>query len=146
MDTAVKPMDTSDPVEGDSLFLGLMGSPFDTDWTTTVFRLIEATLKRGKTVCVWTCGNSTAITHTTAIRPADPIHPQAAETDEVYSLSEMARSLLHRYPEQLRWCVCKYCMEERGATAQIPEVEILLPFTFNTYLNLANKSLVLGVK
>ncbi len=141
-----KVSETSDPVEASSLFLGLMGSPFDTDWTTTVFRLLDTLLKHRKNVCVWCCGFSTMITQTTATRPPDPIHPHAWDRDKVYSMSEMAQALLHRHPEQLRWCVCRYCMEERGATAQIPEVEILLPFSFNSYLNQADQSLVLGIK
>ena len=132
--------------EADSLFLGLMGIPFESDWTTTIFRLAEATLQRQKMVTIWTCGYSTTITQTTSVRPPDPIHPVSPSHECAYTMSELAQALLNSYPEHLRWYVCQYCMEERGATNQIAEVEVKLPFSFNTYLNQADKSLVLGTK
>ena len=123
-----------------------MGTPFESDWTTTVFRLIEATLKANKTVAVWTCGYSTQITQKGYVRPADPIHPDSPSKECAYTLTELVESLLQKYPDLLRWYVCRYCMEERGASAQIAGVDILLPFSFNSYLNQADKSLVLGMK
>jgi hypothetical protein len=132
--------------EADSLFLGLMGIPFNSDLTTTIFRLTEATLRRKKSVTIWTCGYSTTITQATSIRSPDPIHPDGASQNCAYTLAQIAQALLQRYPQQLRWYVCQYCMEERGATNQIVDVEIKLPFSFNTYLNQADKGLVIGTK
>ncbi len=144
---SVKPLNTETEVKAaQSLFLGLMGAPFDTDYTTSVFRLAHEALKQEKDVTIWTCGYSTTMTQTTAIRPDNPIAAGGTEQESTYTLSELAQSLLHKYPGQLRWYVCRYCMEERGATAQIPEVEIQLPFSFNTYLSQADQSLVFGTK
>ena len=47
---------------------------------------------------------------------------------------------------RLKWFVCRYCMEERGAVHQIEEVSIKIPFTFQHYLNKADVPIVLGVK
>ncbi len=132
--------------ESDSLFLGLMGSPFDGDWTTSFFRLAESVLKQGKQLSVWTCGNSTSITQYSAVRPRDPIQSIKEANTPVYTLAEMVQSLFKTFPGQLRWYVCQYCMEERGATQQIDDVEVLLPFSFNFYLNQSDQALVLGVK
>lgn len=131
--------------EANSIFLGLMGSPFANDGTTSVFRMAESILRQGKEVVIWTCGNSTSITQTTSIRTQDPINSRLDEQGN-YAMYELAKSLLAKYPEQLRWYVCQYCMEERGATNQIEEVEVLLPFSFNFYLNQSDQALVLGTK
>ncbi|MCG7536683.1 DsrE family protein [Pseudoalteromonas sp. OOF1S-7] len=131
--------------EAHSIFLGLMGSPFANDGTTSVFRMAESILSQGKEVVIWTCGNSTAITQTTSIRTQDPIKSRLDEQGN-YPMYELAKSLFAKYPDQLRWYVCQYCMEERGATNQIEEVEVLLPFSFNFYLNQSDQALVLGTK
>ena len=58
----------------------------------------------------------------------------------------MVKALVEKHHTHLNWYVCRYCMEERGATQQIPEIQIKIPFTFQHYLNAADISLVLGVK
>ncbi len=58
----------------------------------------------------------------------------------------LVQGLFRTYPGQLRWYVCRYCMEERGAVAQIPEIEVQIPYSFNTYLTIADQGLVLGTK
>lgn len=129
-----------------SLFLGLMGSPYTSDWTTTFFRLLETSLHRGCDVCVWTCGNSTALTSRRMHRDPDPIHPGSPSHGCAHALPALAGHYLHQHPDKLRWYVCRYCMEERGATDQIDGVEIKLPFSFDTYLHQAEQSLVMGIK
>jgi hypothetical protein len=131
---------------GQTLFLGLMGTPFQSELITSLFRLIEAALRKGVVVTVWTCGYGTALTQATLVRPPDPIARPENAVARHHSTAELVQALFRKYPSQLRWYVCRYCMEERGAVAQIPEVEIQIPFSFNTYLNIADKSLVLGVK
>ncbi len=129
-----------------SLFLGLMGRPFESDWTTTFFRMLDSCLDRGTQVVVWTCGNSTSITSQLMHRPPDPIHQNRPSKHCVHALPEMAGALIRAYPDQLRWFVCQYCMEERGATKQIDGIEIKLPFSFEIYLNQADQALVFGEK
>lgn len=136
----------SESEQAQSLFLGVMGSPFDNDLATSVFRISEATLKVGKELTIWTCGYATQITQTTNVRTVDPISSIKTEDHDHHTLAQMAQALFRQYPQQLRWYVCQYCMEERGATSQIHEVEIMLPFSFNSYLSQADQSLVLGVK
>ena len=53
---------------------------------------------------------------------------------------------MRRYGDQFEWLVCRYCMEERGNTQQIPETKVKIPFSFQHYLSAADSALVLGVK
>ena len=132
--------------EARSLFLGLMGAPYQSDWTTTFFRLLEETLARRCDVTVWTCGNATTITSTLMHRDPDPIHPDSPSQHCAHSLPTLAGRFLETYPDRLRWYVCRYCMEERGATHQMLGIEVKLPFSFDTYLHQAEQALVLGIK
>ncbi|SOH95000.1 DsrE/DsrF-like family protein [Monaibacterium marinum] len=130
----------------ESLFLGLMGSPYSSDWTTTFFRLLPAALAQGCDVTVWTCGNATSITSSLMRRDGDPIHPDSPSHVCAHTMPQMAAGLLAAHPDTLRWYVCSYCMEERGASEQIEGPEIKLPFSFDTYLHQADQALVLGTK
>lgn len=136
----------SDATEARSLFLGLMSGPYQSDLTTSFFRLLEETLARGCDVTVWTCGNATTITSTQMHRDPDPIDPDGPTRHCTHSLPALVERYLEAYPDQLRWYVCRYCMEERGATQQIPGAEVKLPFSFDTYLHQAEQALVLGTK
>lgn len=144
MRTTASPSSLVQPAR--SLFVALMGRPFESDWTTTFFRMLSSCLDRGTQVVVWTCGNSTSITSRLMHRPPDPIHQNHTSTRSVYALPEMAAALMRTHPDQLRWFVCQYCMEERGATHQIDGIEIKLPFSFEIYLNQADQALVFGEK
>jgi len=128
---------------GKSLFLGVMGTPYQTDLVTSLLRLTEASLRQGVYVTVWTCGYATMLTQLTLVRPHDPaVRPG----DPHPTTAGLVQRLIETYPNQLSWYVCRYCMEERGAVDQIPEVEVKIPFSFNTYMTIADKAVVLGVK
>lgn len=137
------------PIQTDtakSVFFGLMGAPYSRDWALPFFRLLTDVLERGTDVVVWTCGNATTMTSQHMQRDGDPIHSDCVSHSCSHTLPDMARELLHAYPDTLRWYICKYCMEERGAVNHIDGVEIKLPFSFDTYVHLADQSLVFGKK
>jgi hypothetical protein len=127
-----------------SLFLGVMGTPYQSELATSLFRMVHESLDQGMKVVVWTCGYATMLTQNTLVRPKDLFEPSARGPNP--STSEMARALLEYSQGRLQWYVCRYCMEERGASQQIEEVQIKIPFSFYHYLNEAETSLVMGVK
>lgn len=130
-----------------SFFFGMMGTPFQSDTVTSLFRMVESALQQGSRVTVWNCGHATGLSQATLVRGRDFFAPKGVETFNP-STAEMIQALFRRYSnrDQLEWLVCRYCMEERGATAQIPEAKVKIPFSFQHYLSVADVSLVLGVK
>ncbi|MEL6678817.1 MAG: hypothetical protein AAFQ51_08930 [Pseudomonadota bacterium] len=129
-----------------SVFFGVIGAPYTRDWTMPFFRLLTEVLDRGTDTVVWTCGNATTMTSKLMWREGDPIHPHSHSHSCSCPLPDVASELLRSYPDNLRWYICKYCMEERGAINQIDGVEIKLPFSFDTYTHMADQSLVFGTK
>ncbi len=128
-----------------SYFFGMMGTPFQSETVTSLFRLTEAALAGGHPVTVWTCGHATGLSLTSLVRPRDPLLP-AGPAAHGATTAQMIQALLRRYGSQLEWLVCRYCMEERGNTQQIAEARVKIPFSFQHYLSAADVSLVLGVK
>lgn len=133
-----------------SFFFGMMGTPFQSDTVTSLFRMVEAALAQGHRVTVWNCGHATGLSQSTLVRPRDFFAPKGGDAGEGTPphTAQMIQALFRRYPapDQLAWLVCRYCMEERGAVHQIPEVRVKIPFSFQHYLSVADVSLVLGVK
>jgi len=136
----------TNPAVANSIFMAAIGAPYTRDWTTPFFRLLNEVLDRGTDVTVWTCGNATTITSPQLWREGDPVHPHSHSHECSHALPDIVSGFLKKYPGNLRWYICKYCMEERGAINQIEGVEIKLPFSFDTYSHFADQSLVFGTK
>ncbi|WP_345812302.1 hypothetical protein AAGS40_15030 [Paraburkholderia sp. PREW-6R] len=143
------------PTTKPSLFFGMMGTPFQSETVTSLFRMVDSALSRGHRVTVWNCGYATGLSQASLVRPPDSFASADADTHSVTgdtahhpTTAEMIQALMRRYGPTGRfdWLVCRYCMEERGATQQIPEAKVKIPFTFQHYLSEADVSLVLGVK
>lgn len=128
-------------------FFGMMGTPFQNDTVTSLLRMVESALAGGHRVTVWNCGHATGLSQSTLLRPRDFFAPKGSAAFNP-STAELIQALFRRYSgqDQLEWLVCRYCMEERGTTAQIPEARVKIPFSFQHYLSSADVSLVLGVK
>jgi len=129
-----------------SLFFGMVGTPSQTETSTSLFRIVESALKQGHVVTVWTCGHATGLSQTTRVRPRDYFATEDAEAFNP-TTAAMIEALFERYgTERLQWLVCRYCAEECGAVDHIPHAQIKIPFSFQYYLSAADVSLVLGVK
>lgn len=147
-DAAVSmPAEAAPKDEKPSFFFGMMGTPFQSETTTSLFRMVEGALCQGHKVTVWNCGHATGLSQSTLVRPRDFLLPKS-EPASNHSTAELIQALFRKHGQdgRLEWLVCRYCMEERGATNQIPEAKVKIPYTFQHYLSAAEVSLVLGVK
>jgi sulfur relay (sulfurtransferase) complex TusBCD TusD component (DsrE family) len=129
---------------GRSLFLGLIGTPYESDLFTTTIRLAEEAVRQGHLVTVWTCGFATCLT-TSALSPTKPRNAMAWDT-MFPSSAALARDLLTWADGRLSWLICRYCAEERGTTAQMAGVRIRPPYEFIQRADAADVCLVLGTK
>jgi sulfur relay (sulfurtransferase) complex TusBCD TusD component (DsrE family) len=127
-----------------SLFLALIGAPYESDLFTTTVRLADEAVRQRNRVTVWTCGYATALT-VLAIGEEKPRNVQTWDLSYP-SPSALVTHLLRWADGSLQWLVCRYCAEERGAMAQLAEVRIRPPYEFLSRADAADVSLVLGVK
>jgi hypothetical protein len=104
------------------LLITLAAPPFDSDVVTTVLRLLDATLRRGAKVQVWTCGYATALTQRSLgeLKPPDVLSRRGVFPSTAAVIGE----LLDTNPESLAWQVCRFCAEDRGALDHIDGVRI----------------------
>lgn len=131
-------------VSGQSLFLGLIGAPYESDLFTTTVRFADEAVRQGHQVTVWTCGYATALT-ISSVGDRKPRNVQAWNTEHP-SPPALVAHLLHWAEGRLQWLVCRYCAEERGTMDQMNGVRMRPPYEFLTRADAADVSLVLGVK
>lgn len=125
-----------------TIFFVMLEGPYRSDATTTLLRLVDAALVQHHQVRVWACGGATLLTQRTlgAEKPRNFL-----DLDATYpSTAGLIAALLDHTTPLLRWYICRHCMEERGATAQIAQVKIQPPFRFFEHLRAADASLVMG--
>jgi sulfur relay (sulfurtransferase) complex TusBCD TusD component (DsrE family) len=129
---------------GRSVFLGLIGPPYESDQLTTALRIADEAVRQQHRVTVWTCGYSTTLT-AASLGATKPRNAQSWAV-RFPSTSALAIELLDWAGAALQWLVCRYCAEERGALDQVPQVRVRPPYEFVQRATAADVALVLGVK
>jgi sulfur relay (sulfurtransferase) complex TusBCD TusD component (DsrE family) len=127
-----------------SLFLGLIGPPYESDLFTTAARIADEAVRQEHQVTLWTCGYATSLTVATS-GDTKPRHLLDWGTDYP-SPAALGRHLLDWADGRLSWLVCRYCAEERGTMDQMPGVRIRPPYEFLQRAQAADVCLVLGTK
>lgn len=132
-----------------SILCVLMGSPYESDVTTTLLRLINESMRQSHRVVVWTCGGATTITHR-GIGQSKPRNMldlgTKRETKEYPSILAVIETLIRTSEGNLNWYVCRHCMEERGVSDQIDGVKVKAPFRFIHYRQQSDVTLFMGPK
>jgi len=105
----------------DVLFV-LTAPPHATDTLTTVLRLSQAVLDKGRTVRIWACGYNTMLTQLSLgeAKPVNLFEPDRAAP----SAAMLIRRLIVDHPGRFSWIVCTACSAERGAGRHLPEVRL----------------------
>lgn len=139
--------DTMERNSPKSIFLMPVGAPFESDLTTSLLRIVDEAVNQGHEVMVWACGYATALTQDTLTdhRPEINLNPGGEDELKNYpSTAHIIGNLILNSNEKLRWCICEYCMRERGTVHQIAEVDIMPPVIMLTYMDQADISMVMG--
>jgi hypothetical protein len=132
-----------------SLFFGVMGSPYESELTTSLLRLVAAALDSGHRVTVWTCGGATTLTRVALgdHKPKNLLDVLGGFPDRTYaSTAALVRALAERSEGRLQWYVCRHCAEERGALDQIAEARVQPPMRFVQHLERCDFPVIMGVK
>jgi sulfur relay (sulfurtransferase) complex TusBCD TusD component (DsrE family) len=125
------------------VLMTVMGSPHESDLVTSVLRLAQSLLERGASVQIWACGYATMLTQQ-GLGPSKPRN-LAEWSTEYPSMAAVVQDMLAAFPDRLHWYACRFCSDDRGAIAHIPEVPQRAPAKFAEHVAAADKTLFLGV-
>ena len=103
----------------------LMDAPFESDRTTTAFRLLDAALDQGHDVNVFAYEGAVALSFARQARHANTVHGRNAD-DEAHPLGrEWVAALLNKTAGKglkIDWANCGLCVDERGVAESIAGV------------------------
>lgn len=124
------------------LLVILTAPPHGSDVLTTVLRLTQAVLDRGRTVRVWACGYNTILTQSSlgATKPVNLRDPDRIAP----SATTLIRHLVADHPGRMSWIVCTACSSERGASEHIPEVRLRSDARLAQTIAAARKTVYIG--
>ncbi|GIG63044.1 hypothetical protein Lfu02_74160 [Longispora fulva] len=124
------------------VLLVVTGAPFASDMLTTVLRLVDELLRRGRSVLVWACGYTTMLTQTAlgGHKPRD-LDDWAARHP---STAAVVSGLLAEYAALFSWEVCTYCAQDRGAGPHVPGVRLRAPSRIGTNVAAARTTIYIG--
>jgi sulfur relay (sulfurtransferase) complex TusBCD TusD component (DsrE family) len=129
-------------------FVNMMGAPYESESTTTLFRLVDSLLRAEQTATIWTCGGATLLTlvSLTQDKPDDLFDAFEAVKKVTPTTARLVQAYLARWPERCRWLVCKHCAAERGALEHVPGVRMISALGFRKEQRAADRTIVLGRK
>jgi len=108
-----------------ALTFALMDAPFESDRTTTAFRLLDAALEQGHDVNVFAYEGAVALSFARQARHANAVHGRN-EADEAHPLGREWIAALLRKAEssglKIDWANCGLCVDERGVGETIAGV------------------------
>jgi tRNA 2-thiouridine synthesizing protein D len=95
--------------------MALMDPPYETESTTTAFRVIDAALRKGHTVSVFAYEGAVNLTMAEQAPHANPVKGTSAEEEQHPTTKDWVSSLYRLYPGRIEWVNCGLCVDERGA-------------------------------
>lgn len=132
-----------------SIFIHVIGAPFESELSTTLLRMVDAGLDQGLRITVWTCGGATTLTHQGlgAMKPRNLIDLAEGQRQIDYPTTlTLIRGLLAKGEGRLNWYVCRHCMEERGVSEQMDGVKVQYPFKFVQLYYSFDTSIIIGIR
>jgi tRNA 2-thiouridine synthesizing protein D len=98
-----------------TITIALMDPPYETETTTTAFRLVDAALRKGHRVNVFAYEGAVNLTMADQAPHANPVKGTTADEESHPTTKDWVAALFRVYPGQLDWVNCGLCVDERGA-------------------------------
>lgn len=98
-----------------TITLALMDPPYESETTTTAFRLIDAALAKGHSVQVFAYEGAVNLTMADQAPHPNPVKGTSVEEEEHPNTKDWVTSLFDAADGRLEWVNCGLCVDERGA-------------------------------
>lgn len=133
----------------DTLTFVLMDPPFETERSTTAFRMIDAALRKGANVNVFAYEGAVYLPFAKQKAHANAIHGTTVE-DEQHPLShewvESLKAWSDKHGQKFRWINCGLCEDERGAHDSVEFVEKGTPKDLLSFIESSDTTIVIPTR
>lgn len=129
-----------------TLTVALMDPPYETQTTTTAFRIIDAALRKGHSVNVFAYEGAVNITMADQAPHANPVKGTSVEEEQHPTTKDWVAELYRAYPGKIEWVNCGLCVDERGAGNWIEGPRRGSPKDFVDWVEASEATLVIPAK
>ncbi|MER3452810.1 MAG: FeS-binding protein [Acidimicrobiia bacterium] len=129
-----------------TITIALMDPPYETETTTTAFRIIDAALRKGHKVNVFAYEGAVNLTMAEQAPHPNPVKGTSVEEEQHPTTKDWAAALFRAYPGQLEWVNCGLCVDERGAGNWIEGPRRGGPKEFAEWVEASDNTVVIPAK
>lgn len=98
-----------------TLTVALMDPPYETETTTTAYRIIDSALRKGHNVNVFAYEGAVNLPMAEQAPHANPVKGTSVEEESHPTTKDWTAALFSKYPGRIAWIQCGLCVDERGA-------------------------------
>ena len=128
------------------LCLALMDAPYETERTTTAFRIIHAALGAGHQVRVFAYEGAVSLTMADQAPHPNPVKGTSVEEEQHPNTKEWVAALFKTADGRLEWVNCGLCVDERGAANWIDGPRRGGPKDFVDFVAAAHQTIVIPTR
>ena len=128
------------------LTIALMDSPYESETTTTVMRIVDAALRKGHSVNVFAYEGAVSLTLKDQAQHPNPVKGTSIEQQDHPTTAKLVQGLFKMSDGRLGWINCGMCVDERGATQWVEGPKRGGPGDFYKWSQESNNTLVIGTR
>jgi tRNA 2-thiouridine synthesizing protein D len=129
-----------------TMVLALMEPPYESETTTTTFRLIDTALAKGHAVKVFAYEGAVTLTMSGQSPHPNPVKGTSVEEEAHPTTKDWVAALFQAYPGRLEWVNCGLCVDERGAGDWIEGPRRGGPKDFGEWVMTGDQTLVIPAR
>lgn len=129
-----------------SLTLALMDPPYETETTTTAFRIIDAALRKDHEVKVFAYEGAVNLSMADQAPHPNPVKGTSVEEEAHPTTKDWVAALFELGDDRLEWINCGLCVDERGAGNSIDGPRRGGPSDFVEWVEGSDQTLVIPTR
>jgi tRNA 2-thiouridine synthesizing protein D len=129
-----------------TIAMTLMSPPYESETSTTAFRLIDTALRKGHTVKVFAYEGAVSLALASQAPHPNPVKGTSIEEEAHPTTKDWVAALFAGYPDRLEWVNCGLCVDERGAVESIEGPRRGGPKDFAEWVLTSDQTLVIPTR
>jgi tRNA 2-thiouridine synthesizing protein D len=129
-----------------TITISLMDPPYETETTTTAFRIMDAAIRKGHSVNVFAYEGAVNLTMAEQSGHPNPLKGTSIEEEDHPNTKNWVQALFKAADGRLEWVNCGLCVDERGAGNWVEGPRRGGPADFVEFVKLSDQTLVIPTK
>ena len=129
-----------------AITLALMDPPYETETTTTAFRIMDAAIRKGHSVNVFAYEGAVNLTMAEQSGHPNPLKGTTEEEEDHPNTKDWVQALFAAADGRLEWVNCGLCVDERGAGNWVEGPRRGGPADFVEFVKASDQTLVIPTK